>query len=99
MFALFCCLIRNYFYTNASAIREIRCVHFCPKESPWSCLAGKNWVVLTYSDVVREVQPFTDKYDSIKEVPIVTACAVWTDPNSGKEYLLCENYFFGLDLH
>ena len=47
-----------------------------------TCVAGKNWAVLTYSDVVCEVQPFTDKYDSIKEVPIVTACTVWTDQNS-----------------
>ena len=58
-----------------------------------TCVAGKNWAVLTYSDVVCEVQPFTDKYDSIKEVPIVTACTVWTDQNSGKEHLLVGEQF------
>ena len=65
-----------------------------------TCVAGKNWAVLTYTDVVCEVQPFTDKYDSIKEVPIVTACTVWTDQNSGKEYLLVGEQFlwFGSSL-
>ena len=64
-----------------------------------TCVAGKNWAVLTCSDVVCEVQPFTDKYDSIKEVPIVTARTVWTDQNSGKEHLLVGEQFLGLDLH
>ena len=67
-----------------------------------TCVAGKNWAVLTYSDVVCEVLPFTgtDKYDSIKEVPIVTACTVWTDQNSGSEYLLVGEQFlwFGSSL-
>jgi len=50
--------------------------------------------------VVCEVQPFTDKHGSVKEVPIVTACTVWTDQNSGKEYLLVGEQFlwFGSSL-
>ena len=36
-----------------------------------TCVAGKNWNVMSYSDVVCEVSPFTDEYESIKEVPIV----------------------------
>ena len=65
-----------------------------------TCVAGKNWAVLKYSDVVCEVQPFTDKHGSVKEVPIVTACTVWTDQNSGKEYLLVGEQFlwFGSSL-
>ena len=61
---------------------------------------GKNWGVLSYTDVVCEVTPFTDEYDSIKEVPIVTACTVWTDQNTGKEYLLVGEQFlwFGTSL-
>ena len=61
-----------------------------------TCVAGKNWAVLTCTVVVCEVQPFTDKYDSIKEVPIVTACTVWTDQNdqnSGRECLLLGGQF------
>ena len=66
-----------------------------------TCVAGKNWSVMSYSDVVCEVSPFTDEYESIKEVPIVTACTVWTDSNSGKEYLLVGDQFlwFGTTLH
>ena len=64
-----------------------------------TCVAGKNWSVMSYSDVVCEVSPFTDEYESIKEVPIVTACTVWTDSNTGKEYLLVgDQFLFGLNL-
>ena len=65
-----------------------------------TCVAGKNWSVLSYTDVVCEVTPFTDEYESIKEVPIVTACTVWTDQNTGKEYLLVGEQFlwFGTSL-
>ena len=65
-----------------------------------TCVAGKNWGVLSYTDVVCEVTPFTDEYESIKEVPIVTACTVWTDQNTGKEYLLVGEQFlwFGTSL-
>ena len=66
-----------------------------------TCVAGKNWEIISYSDTVCEVQPFTDKYESIKEVPIVTACTVWTDDNTGKEYLLIGEQFlwFGSSLN
>lgn len=65
-----------------------------------TCVAGKNWKIMSYTDVVCEVSPFTDHYDSIKEVPIVTACTVWTDQKSGKEYLLVGEQFlwFGSSL-
>ena len=65
-----------------------------------TCVAGKNWSVLSYTDIVCEVTPFTDEYESIKEVPIVTACTVWTDQNTGKEYLLVGEQFlwFGTSL-
>ena len=55
-----------------------------------TCVAGTNWKVLRYTDVVCEVRPFTDKYDSIKEIPIVT---VWIDKNTGREYLLVGEQF------
>ena len=56
-----------------------------------SIVAGKNCVILTYSGKERDVSPYREDYESIKNVPIVTAATAWQSPTSGQIYILVFN--------
>ena len=61
-----------------------------------SC-AGANWSMMEYTGQVCEVSPFLSSYDPVQEIPVARCCTVWTDDQSGQDYLLVgdEMLWFG----
>ena len=53
-----------------------------------TCCAGANWTVMEYTGEVCEVSPFLESYSPIEQIPVARCCTVWTDHDSGQEYLL-----------
>ena len=49
---------------------------------------GKNFLVIGYTGRECDVMPYTDTYESVKGVPIVTAATAWTCLDSGRTYIL-----------
>ncbi len=49
---------------------------------------GKNFLILHYTGRECDVLPYTDTYESVKGVPIVTAATAWTCLESGQTYIL-----------
>ncbi len=53
-----------------------------------TCVLGSNFIVLQYSGRECDVVPFSNEYDAIKGVPIVTGATAWTDQHSGLTWIL-----------
>ena len=49
---------------------------------------GRNFLVISYTGRECDVSPYTDNYDSVKGVPIVTAATAWTCQESGQTFIL-----------
>ena len=49
---------------------------------------GANCTVLAYTGKECDVSPYTDAYDAIKHVPVVTGATVWTRQSDGQEFIL-----------
>ena len=49
---------------------------------------GRNCTILSYSGRECDVSPYTDSYESIKGVPIVTGATAWTSQVDGATYYL-----------
>ena len=49
---------------------------------------GKNFIVLTYTGRECDVMPYTDTYESVKGVPIVSAATAWTCMETNQTYIL-----------
>ena len=49
---------------------------------------GKNFLILHYTGRECDVLPYTDTYESVKGVPIVSAATAWTCQQSGQTYIL-----------
>lgn len=56
-----------------------------------SIVAGSNCVILTYSGKECDVSPYREDYETIKNVPIVTAATAWQSPITGQTYILVFN--------
>ena len=56
-----------------------------------SIVAGKNCIILSYTGKECDVSPYRDDYESIKNVPIVTAATAWQSPITGQTYILVLN--------
>ena len=52
---------------------------------------GSNCVVLAYTGKECEVSPYADKYDAIRNIPVVTGATVWTNSQDGAPILLVFN--------
>ena len=52
---------------------------------------GCNCVILTYTSKECKVSPYSDKYESIKHVPVVTGATSWTCPHSRETFILVFN--------
>ena len=52
---------------------------------------GKNFVLLSYTVRECDVEPYTDTYDAIKNIPIVSAATGWTSLESTETYILVFN--------
>ena len=53
-------------------------------------VAGKNCIVTKYTTKTCEVSPYSDAYESVKNVPVVQAATGYTSI-TGKEYILIFN--------
>jgi hypothetical protein len=53
-----------------------------------TCVLGPNFVVLHYT---CDVSPYTEVYESVKAVPIVSGATAWTDERTGLTYILVVN--------
>jgi hypothetical protein len=56
-----------------------------------NCVAGSNFLVCEFNGTMCEVTPFTDQYQSMKGVLIVSAATAWTDEETGKTIILYFN--------
>ena len=54
-------------------------------------VAGANCIILSYTGKECDVSPYRDDYESIKNIPIVTAATAWQSPSSGATYILILN--------
>ena len=54
-------------------------------------VCGANCTILSYTDKVCEVTPYTDAYDPIKDVPIVKAATAFTNTETGETSILVFN--------
>jgi hypothetical protein len=53
-----------------------------------TCVAGANTRVTDYADTKVSVSPFSDSYESIKDIPIATVATAWDDPETGEVIVL-----------
>jgi hypothetical protein len=53
-----------------------------------TCCLGPNFVPLYFTGVECEVQPFSDNYESVKQVPVCSAVTAYDDEETGLTYLL-----------
>ena len=54
-------------------------------------VVGSNCILLHHTGKVCDVTPYRDDYESINDVPIVTAATAWQSPSSGQVYILVFN--------
>jgi hypothetical protein len=53
-----------------------------------TCVLGPNFIILHYTGRECDVSPYTDVYDSVKSVPIVSGATAWTAQVDGLDYIL-----------
>ena len=54
-----------------------------------TCVAGANFTILEFTGQVADVLPFDESfYQARKDIPIVTAATLYTNPETGEEILL-----------
>lgn len=51
-------------------------------------VAGKNWRPVEYTGEQVEVQPYSKEYAAIRDIPIAKCATVWTDQETGIDWLL-----------
>jgi hypothetical protein len=56
-----------------------------------TCVLGPNFVFLHYTGRECDVSPYTEVYESVKAVPIVSGATAWTDEGTGSTYNLVIN--------
>jgi hypothetical protein len=56
-----------------------------------TCVLGPNFVLLHYTSRECDVSPYTEVYESVKPVPIVSGATAWTDERTGLTYILVVN--------
>ena len=49
---------------------------------------GCNCVVLHYTGRVCDVLPYSDEYDRMADVPVVTGATAWTCPETSETFIL-----------
>jgi hypothetical protein len=54
-------------------------------------VAGSNFIMCEFDGTTCEVSPFTDEYQLMTDVPIVSAATAWTDDESGETVILWFN--------
>ena len=54
-------------------------------------VCGANCIIMHYTGKECDVSPYTDAYEAIKSVPIVTAATAYDDPDTGETTILVLN--------
>ena len=52
---------------------------------------GTNCVILSHTGQICEVMPYSDTYNAITNIPVVTGATLWTSPHDGDEFILIFN--------
>ena len=52
---------------------------------------GANCIILSHTGQSCEVMPYSDTYDAITDVPVITGATLWTSPHDGDEFILIFN--------
>ena len=52
---------------------------------------GANCIILSNTGQSCEVMPYSNTYDAITDVPVVTGATLWTSPHEGDEFILVFN--------
>ena len=52
---------------------------------------GANCIILSHTGQSCEVMPYSDTYDAITDLPVVTGATLWTSPHDGDEFILIFN--------
>ena len=62
-----------------------------------STVLGQNCVILSYSGRECDVRPYSDEYDAVQNIPVVTGATAWTSAETGETYILVfhEALWFG----
>ena len=55
-------------------------------------LTGTNYILLNYTGRECDVAPYSEEYESITNVPIVTAATAWQSQDTGQIYTLDGKY-------
>ena len=50
-----------------------------------------NYVILSHTGQSCEVMPYSDTYNAITDVPVITGATLWTSPHDGDEFILIFN--------
>jgi hypothetical protein len=56
-----------------------------------TCVLGPSFVNLNYTSRECDVSPYSEVYESVKAVPIVSGATAWTDERTGSTYILVVN--------
>ena len=52
---------------------------------------GANCIILSHTGQSCKVMPYSDTYNAITDVPVVTGATLWTSPHDGEEFILVFN--------
>ena len=55
-------------------------------------VAGKNYTVMHYTEISCDAAPFSDTYDPMTNIPIITAATGFTS-TTGRQYILVSNEY------
>jgi hypothetical protein len=56
-----------------------------------TCVAGPNFLIQEFEGQTCDVMPYTDTYEAVKDVPIVSAATAWTNQETGESVILYFN--------
>ena len=59
-------------------------------------LLGANCVILSHTGQSCEVMPYSDTYDAITDVPVITGATLWTSPHNMDKFILIFNEALGM---
>ena len=53
-----------------------------------TCVLGRNFIITQYSGRECDVLPYSDAYEAVTGVPIVTGATAWTDQETGETWII-----------
>jgi hypothetical protein len=53
-----------------------------------TCVLGRNFIIAQYSGRECNVLPYSDDYEAVTGVPIVTGATAWTDQETGETWII-----------